>query len=81
MFYLATKLYWMIEFTSPNLWYLINSNRDSLQIPRGEHETESPRLVGLADGLSLTAESEYAECNSAGDRNAGCCRSLALTVC
>ncbi|XP_044501855.1 uncharacterized protein LOC123222900 [Mangifera indica] len=53
--------------------------RDSLQIPRGEHETESPRLVGLADGLSLTAESEYAECNSAGDRNAGCCRSLALT--
>ncbi|KAJ0052307.1 hypothetical protein Pint_00880 [Pistacia integerrima] len=54
--------------------------RDSLQIPRREHEEEeSPRLVGLAEGLSLTAESQYAECNSVADRSAACCRSLALT--
>ncbi|XP_075641370.1 uncharacterized protein LOC142613070 isoform X2 [Castanea sativa] len=47
------------------------SNRDGLQIPRGEEETIiRPRLVAI---------SEYPECTSAADRSASCCRSLALT--
>ncbi|KAJ4727791.1 putative RING/FYVE/PHD zinc finger-containing protein [Melia azedarach] len=51
--------------------------RDSLQIPRREHEPQSPRLVAMAEGLN--AESHYSECTSAADRSAACCRSLALT--
>lgn len=55
-------------------------NRDSLQIARIEDEEESERLVAIREGISLTAESDDAECNSAVDRSAACCRSLALTV-
>ncbi|KAL5791928.1 hypothetical protein ACOSP7_000522 [Xanthoceras sorbifolium] len=51
--------------------------RDSLQIPRREHEPQRPRLVALAEGLA--EESDYSECTSAADRTAACCRSLALT--
>ncbi|KAK7823404.1 putative e3 ubiquitin ligase sud1 [Quercus suber] len=48
------------------------SNRDGLQIPRGEEETIiRARLVAI---------SEYPECTSAAHRSASCCRSLALTV-
>ncbi|KAK9984280.1 hypothetical protein SO802_033805 [Lithocarpus litseifolius] len=48
-----------------------SSNRDGLQIPRGEEETIiRPRLVAI---------SEYPECTSAAHRSASCCRSLALT--
>ena len=55
-----------------SIYILINSNRDGLQIPRGEEETIiRPRLVAI---------SEYPECTSAAHRSASCCRSLALTV-
>ncbi|KAK0583594.1 hypothetical protein LWI29_038538 [Acer saccharum] len=51
--------------------------RDSLQVPRREHEPQSRRLVAIAEGLA--AESHYTECRSAADRTATCCQSLALT--
>ncbi|XP_015891740.1 uncharacterized protein LOC107426148 isoform X2 [Ziziphus jujuba] len=52
--------------------------RESLQIPRREQEPLSPRLASLAEGVSL--ENDDSECNSAADRSASCCRSLALAI-
>ncbi|GLT71906.1 hypothetical protein SLA2020_438900 [Shorea laevis] len=43
--------------------------RDSVEIPRREEEEMSPRLAGVG---------EYAECTSAANRSASCCRTLAL---
>ncbi|KAK3194255.1 hypothetical protein Dsin_025565 [Dipteronia sinensis] len=47
--------------------------RESLQVPRREHEPQSPRLEAIAE------ESHYTECTSAADRTATYCQSLAVT--
>ncbi|OMO63981.1 Zinc finger, RING-CH-type [Corchorus capsularis] len=52
--------------------------RDSLQIPRREVDPERQRLIALAEGISV--DNDSSQCNSAADRGASCCRSLALTL-
>ncbi|KAI4349731.1 hypothetical protein L6164_010291 [Bauhinia variegata] len=49
--------------------------RESLQIPRTEHEALNAILV---EGIPRDDIDEYAECTSAADRSVSCCRSLAL---
>ncbi|KAJ6319946.1 hypothetical protein OIU78_015357 [Salix suchowensis] len=53
--------------------------RDSLEIPRREHDPENQELGGMA-AERATAGAEYSHCTSAADRSAACCRYLALTV-
>jgi hypothetical protein len=53
--------------------------RDSLEIPRREHDPENQELGGIAERATAGAE-EYSHCSSAADRSASCCRFLALTV-
>ncbi|KAF9669271.1 hypothetical protein SADUNF_Sadunf14G0090400 [Salix dunnii] len=52
--------------------------RDSLEIPRREHDPENQELGGIA-AETATAGAEYSHCTSAADRSAACCRYLALT--
>ncbi|KAB5527377.1 hypothetical protein DKX38_021224 [Salix brachista] len=52
--------------------------RDSLEIPRREHDPENQELGGMA-AERATAGAEYSHCTSAADRSAACCRCLALT--
>ncbi|KAL9347953.1 hypothetical protein Peur_059319 [Populus x canadensis] len=52
--------------------------RDSLEIPRREHDPENQELGGIAERATAGAE-EYSHCSSAADRSASCCRFLALT--
>ena len=58
---------------------VIMLNRDSLEIPRREHEREDQELIGAPQGIPLN-NNAYSECSPAADRSAACCRSLALTV-
>ncbi|CAK7348408.1 unnamed protein product [Dovyalis caffra] len=51
--------------------------RDSLEIPRREHDSENQELGAIAE--RATAGTEYSHCSSAADRSASCCRCLALT--
>ncbi|KAJ6400975.1 hypothetical protein OIU84_016406 [Salix udensis] len=53
--------------------------RDSLEIPRREHDPENQELGALAADERATAGAEYSHCTSAADRSAACCRYLALT--
>ncbi|XP_027349608.1 E3 ubiquitin-protein ligase MARCH1-like [Abrus precatorius] len=43
---------------------------------RGEEEPSNARIEGMVEGVAI--ESNYSECSSAADRNASCCRSLAI---
>ncbi|KAJ6680086.1 AMINOACYLTRANSFERASE E1 UBIQUITIN-ACTIVATING ENZYME-RELATED [Salix purpurea] len=52
--------------------------RDSLEIPRREHDPENQEL-GAMPAERATAGAEYSHCTSAADRSAACCRYLALT--
>ncbi|KDP28247.1 hypothetical protein JCGZ_14018 [Jatropha curcas] len=51
--------------------------RDSVEIPRREHDPESLGNLAIEEGV--TVDSAYSECASAADRSASYCRSLALT--
>ncbi|ONH94112.1 hypothetical protein PRUPE_8G271200 [Prunus persica] len=54
--------------------------RDSVQVPRRDQESRSPRLDLERVQPIENVYSSQSQCSSAGDRSASCCRSLALLV-
>ncbi|ONH94114.1 hypothetical protein PRUPE_8G271200 [Prunus persica] len=52
--------------------------RDSVQVPRRDQESRSPRLDLERVQPIENVYSSQSQCSSAGDRSASCCRSLAL---
>ncbi|XP_058083280.1 uncharacterized protein LOC131231181 isoform X2 [Magnolia sinica] len=52
--------------------------RESLEVPRQNHELRHPRLVAIVAAEDEFIETRYPECSSASERSASCCRSLAV---
>lgn len=52
--------------------------RESLEVPRQGYELHGIRLMAIAAEEVETLDPDYAECSSATERSASCCRSVAI---
>lgn len=70
----------LVSCLSLLLFFFLGVPRDSVQVPRRDQESRSPRLDLERVQPIENVYSSQSQCSSAGDRSASCCRSLALLV-